>query len=413
MIERLSSILARIILSAFFLTLVVSGIFIGGTAFHDPDTCWLLGLGRFICENHAIPKVEPFSYTFADLNRPLVLYQWLTECCFYLAVKFGGLAALLSLISLSTMAAFIVLPLKLFARAKSNWLAALGIIFVGLSAASFHFLARPEIFSYVFLSVLLFLLSSHRLARRSLAQGVTPPINWRFVGGLFVLMVFWSNCHTGFVSGLVVLLVYLLADIFGRLVFRLKPVCDQTVVIAFVSGVAASLFNPYGTGLWGYIPSLFFADFNKMIDELHAVSLKSPEFYPFILLLVIFAFCFFTRCKELSTPSGLAYLSSPGHLSEQTPGHLPGHLPGHENVQLFDSLIIFLFFAFEGLACLRLIPFVVLILINEMALLTARSGEKIQAPCPSKECLWMLSWTRDWRPGSSWAVYAVRSLLWL
>jgi len=161
-------------------------------------------------------------------------------------------------------------------------------------------------------------------------------------------MLFWANCHTGFVSGLVVLLVYLLADVFGRLVLRLKPVCDLTVAIAFVAGIAASLFNPYGTGLWGYIPSVFFASFNKMIDELHAVSLKSPEFYPFLLLLVIFGFCFFNKYRELLMPSGCAYFSSPEHL----PGDAPGQLPEYLKVQLFDSLIVFLVFAFHGLACL-------------------------------------------------------------
>ena len=45
----------------------VIGIWVGGSVLHDPDTCWLLAVGKQIIDSGTIPFVDSFSYTFPHL----------------------------------------------------------------------------------------------------------------------------------------------------------------------------------------------------------------------------------------------------------------------------------------------------------------------------------------------------------
>ncbi|HEY9683720.1 MAG TPA: hypothetical protein V6C86_19220 [Oculatellaceae cyanobacterium] len=361
MVNEFAAILAKIAVGVFFLTLLVSGVFIGGTALHDPDTCWLLALGRWIFENHGLPSIEPFSYTFAQLGRPLVLYQWLSEAIFYGSYSLAGLIGLLLLVTVSVVVSFIVLPMKLFAHTKSSWTAALGAMFVGLVAASFHFLARPEILSYVLLSSFLFLLAKHRFSLMQEPEAASR-VDWKFIGCVGAVMLLWVNCHTGFTSLVVVLCVYLFADSLARAVLRQHSPLDLSSVVSLLVATVVTLCNPYGFGLWSYIPSLFFAKFNYLIDELHAVDFRRPEFIPFLVFMAICVAILRRRwCHALAAKVPI------------------------EKIQLIDSIAVMTVCAVEAWTHLRLIPFVVLICLGELSLLLASgsadsdSGNKLLA----------------------------------
>src|SRR5262249_24772445 len=82
----------------------MAGSFIAGTSLHDPDTCWLMALGRVIFTSGQLPATDPFSYTFASLHQTFVMYQWLTELTFFLLFHFAGLNGMVMI--LAAMATF-------------------------------------------------------------------------------------------------------------------------------------------------------------------------------------------------------------------------------------------------------------------------------------------------------------------
>jgi hypothetical protein len=49
--------------------------------FYDPDVFWHLATGRYIVEHHAIPRVDPFSFTV--LGEPWRTIDWLAELALY------------------------------------------------------------------------------------------------------------------------------------------------------------------------------------------------------------------------------------------------------------------------------------------------------------------------------------------
>lgn len=279
----LGGILARIGLGLFVLFLLILGAWVAGVGFHDPDSCWLLALGQHIWQHGGLPSTDPFSFTFALTPKPFVMYQWATELLLYAAYALAGLTGVLLLVAAADYVAFVVLPAVACERLGLARPQALGLIVLAWAAAAFHLLVRPEIFSYLLLSAWLTLMLTMRTTR-------SAGINWTLVVCFSATAAIWCNFHTGFTSGLVVLAVYVLAlsaqSAMARAISRPLP----TAVVSLICAVLGTLANPKGIGLWLYIPSLFFAPFNKFIDELRPLGFKDlsdPEWYPFLILAII------------------------------------------------------------------------------------------------------------------------------
>jgi hypothetical protein len=339
--EVLSSAVSRVVLGCILLLAFLIGFWVGGAALHDPDTCWLLALGRYILEHGAIPVIDPFSWTFAAqeaAGRKFILYQWLSEVLFYGSTLPAGLVTLLMLVGTVMVTAFLSLPINIAVKRQSPLLPALGAVLLGIAASSFHFLARPEIFSCLFLAIALQLIHHGRVLAFK-GEKVFP-----FTFVIVPIMVLWANMHTGFINGLSLLLSTTVATAVGlgiAALLGLKPnadtgteldssgqasensqmagdsskvghlensvsqesLCDaakaqkstnsnelaffKQIVLALVLGTLATLLNPYGFGLWVYIPDLFFNPINRYIQELKPVNLLAKEaviFYPFVAL---------------------------------------------------------------------------------------------------------------------------------
>lgn len=334
-----SWISVRLLVAGLLLFAFVLGCLVGGVGLHDPDTCWLLALGRYIFEQHVLPTTDPFSYTFAlEPGKPFVMYQWLSELLFFSFYKLAGLAGLLLFTALILGQSFLVFPLRLAARNMPTSVTIL-LTMIGTCAACFHFLVRPEVFSYFCIGLLLTLM--HRMYSEDHSQKDA----WKLVGAFSLLMCLWANLHSAFVLGLI---LQSLAIICGALEFaknkqRLASLKTATLSLLFSS--LATLLNPKGLELWNYLPGLFFAKFNPRISELRPVrltDLKEFTFYPFVLLS---AFCLIIVLRALWR----AY-------KDKVP------------LNYFSALIVPIS-VIVGFSCRRLIPFSVLVMIVQSSLL--------------------------------------------
>ncbi len=283
--------LSRIVLGLLLFTAFVAGAWVAGAALHDPDTCWLLGLGRWMVEHKAIPDIDPFSWTFATeeaKGRHFILYQWLSELIFYLSTLSGGLLTLLMLTAVTVVTAFISLPIGYVVKREAPFLAGIAVVFIGLMAGSFHFLCRPEIFSYLFTAIFLQVLHYARVAAAMENQRI-----FRIAFILTPLMILWANMHTGFVTGISIIGACLLGAILGHLFLREngKPLANKPLIVelalALLGTILATLVTPYGLRLWAYIPDLFGSPINKYIVELRPLSwaaMKEVTYWPYLAL---------------------------------------------------------------------------------------------------------------------------------
>lgn len=303
----LAGFTARILVVALLFFAFIVGGFVAGVGLHDPDTCWLLSLGRLIFETGGLPHTDPYSYTFAmGTEKPFVMYQWLAELFFYLSYRAGGLPGLLTLTTIILTFAFVSMPMFIARKSGTSTVLAVGLTFLMVLTACFHFLCRPEIFSYLLLSGWLTFVT-FGLRAGSIGRSMGPLLftaeggvdtsasaapaarQWKTVAILLGLMALWGNLHTGFQSAMIQFSIYvgcLLA--LGPFTGGLKERLWAPVLL--VGSVLATCINPYGIGLWQYIPRLFFSPINSRIIELRPLSaadLSEPTYYPFFILIAI------------------------------------------------------------------------------------------------------------------------------
>lgn len=359
----LAALGARSVLSFVFFFAFFMGIWIAGAGLHDPDTCWLLAVGKHIFETGSVPHSDPFSYSFGALKtdgtvdfsallggvktaspREFVPYQWLTELVFYLAYKIGAGYALLVVVDCVLVTALLIGPLMLFRSLRAPMLPAVGLVILSVVAASFHFLARPEIFSYLFFLLMLGLFIRFRLKLEN-----NRPFNKGDLSSLIspaVLMIVWANMHTGFMSAFISLFAFCVITTVEVLC---RPKVRKSVLalpwILFFTLVAASMINPFGPGLWRYVPELFFSPINKYINELSSIKLSHLlewTFYPYFILSVVV----------------LVVLAKAVRIWKRN-----GRFPIGWSYSVVAPIGVII----AGICCMRLIPFVAVFLMAEVA----------------------------------------------
>ena len=84
---------------------------------NDGDSFWHLAAGDWIIAHRAVPRTDPFSYTFA--GAPWVAHEWLSEVLMAAAFRAAGWSGVVVLTALAAALAFFQL-----ARHLGRWLAA-------------------------------------------------------------------------------------------------------------------------------------------------------------------------------------------------------------------------------------------------------------------------------------------------
>jgi hypothetical protein len=156
------------------------------------DLWWQLKTGELIWHERAIPTVDRFSFTAA--GNPWIIQEWATEVMFYLLYTKLSASALVLFKMLAFAAAMGLGLAAAWTRCRRGLAAVAMTLVVGYAA---HFFAdmRPQMMTYLFLSLLLLALERDRSVPGSRARWLVPP-----------LMLLWVNFHAGFMAGVTVLL---------------------------------------------------------------------------------------------------------------------------------------------------------------------------------------------------------------
>ncbi|HTR34495.1 MAG TPA: hypothetical protein VMH80_01245 [Bryobacteraceae bacterium] len=225
----------------------------------DGDTGWHIRTGQYILAHHAVPTVDLFS--FSRLGAPWFAWEWLSDTLF--ATLFG-IAGLKAVVLFSGV--LIVLQATVIVRYAvwrgSNGLVATFTTLLAVGASSMHFLARPHLFTLLFVPACIWMLEVDR--RKN------TPLIWLLVP----LTVLWTNLHGGFVIFLALLGVLIAGSAVEACLGmdRWPAVHRYTALLAGCS--LASLVNPYGVALHEHILQYLRADWIKDL----VVEFQAPTF---------------------------------------------------------------------------------------------------------------------------------------
>jgi len=137
----------------------------------DPDVWWHLATGRLIVEHHAIPRVDPFSFTVA--GAPWRGVDWLAELAMYGAQRLAGDPGVTLLASLAAFGALALLGLCLRELRVARGPAGATLLAVALLTQWRWSLARPLTLGALCVAAALYLIA-RASARRDRSALLLP-----------------------------------------------------------------------------------------------------------------------------------------------------------------------------------------------------------------------------------------------
>ena len=234
----------------------------------DGDPCRHWQQGNWMIQHRAIISHDPFSHTRAgDL---MVSKEWLSEVLFAAAGNALGWNGVVLLAALLIATMLALLHRQLLAEGSEILISTL-LVLLAAAACTNHWLARPHLFTLLFVVVFGWQLRSFdrdRVRPRKLFACLVP------------LAVLWTNLHGGFLSGFMLIGIYLL----GNAVRWVKddaasrPAARRRVITLALLGVACALatfINPNGWKLHEYILSFLRTPYQAFFTN----EWRSPNFH--------------------------------------------------------------------------------------------------------------------------------------
>jgi hypothetical protein len=207
----------------------------------EPDLFWHLAVGGYIAEHGALPGKNLWSFTAPD--HPFLASSWLFDLLLHRIEARGGMVAVQAVTALAVGATFLVLFLAVRTRGASTGWAVATAVALALGAEA-RFTPRPQVFSYLLLSLISWVLLRNR-SRRSWGELALVP----------VLLAIWANLHAGVVFGVALVGCHLLglwAPSLGPGVRWPERRLVGGSVLALAACMGALLLNPGGVDLLRY-----------------------------------------------------------------------------------------------------------------------------------------------------------------
>jgi hypothetical protein len=264
------------------------------TLLSDGDTGWHIRTGQWIVANHLVPTHDMFS--FSKPGGVWFAWEWLSDVIFAGLNGWGGLRAVV-LFSLLLLSVTFTLLFRLVLR-HSNPVTGIVVTMVAAASSSVHWLARPHLFTMLFLVLFFFVLERVREGQSRIA-GIP----------YFVLLplatVLWTNLHGGFIVGLVMLGVYGAGELL-RIAFSPDPAVRRPAAFQAcrycatgLACLAASLANPYGYRLHVHLFQYLRDPYaSQHIMEFFSLSFHHPVAIFFESLLLLSAASVFWYASE-------------------------------------------------------------------------------------------------------------------
>jgi hypothetical protein len=199
------------------------------------DVGFHLRAGEHILAGEGWPDKDPFTYTLG--NRAYTDTSWGYQVLIALIQRAAGAAGLTLFHAAIVLGVFFLVYLTArLGPADGTTLPVL--ILLGALASEMRFEVRPELLSYLFLALTLFVL--HRYAERGVARPGNGPADTRILVALPAIQLVWANTHSLFILGWVAMGCFLVG-----LWIRNRSL-DSRLLGWSAGALAVTLLNPYG-----------------------------------------------------------------------------------------------------------------------------------------------------------------------
>jgi len=267
---------SRVFFRSFILIFIFTmyGIFLGRDInFFVADLGRLLKAGELFFQGFSIPQTNYYSYTYPDY--PCINHHWASGVIFFLIQKlagFNGLSIFFFAISIATFLLFFSLAWR-----YSNFEIASLVSVVMIPVIASRGEIRPEVFSYFFSGVFLWVLWNFKASR----------ISWRWLFLLPLLEILWVNVHIYFFIGLLLIAAFLSEYSIIYLARKGKDefIRIKKLALCLIFTFSCAFLNPAGSAGVFYplrIIGAYGCDIVEMQPVYVIAKTKSIDFLPLI-----------------------------------------------------------------------------------------------------------------------------------
>ena len=196
---------------------------------NDGDTWSHVATGEWILRHGAVPRTDPFSYTFA--GAPWTAHEWLSETLFALAYRLAGWSGVTLLTGAAAGLATFVMAQR--AARDLTGVPLIGVTALAASLLAPGLLARPHVLALPALALWGAGLMEARQRRRAPSLALIP------------LMTLWANLHGGFALGLALIAPFAIEAVVTAQPPNRPSTLRSWGVFALASFCAA-LLTPFG-----------------------------------------------------------------------------------------------------------------------------------------------------------------------
>lgn len=273
----------------------------------DPDLWWYLRCGEDILNTGQIQQTDSYSFTAAGLSY--INHEWLTQVILAWLFRWGGPEAL-TWMKLVLGLVFLVVFQRLLRVATNDPRIHLPALLLGSHVVGRFLLFRPQSFTFLFFTLVLWLLARERRRRT------------RSVWCLAPLLCLWANMHAAFVIGLALIGYEWIARPFLENGAKGRPTARMTVLLGVC--VTATLCNPCFAMLWSYVIQELLNPLNKLyVQEWQPTKFMPLEWNSAVfagLLLVTIAAALAARARDAANLVLVAIFAAIGF---SAPRHIP------------------------------------------------------------------------------------------
>jgi hypothetical protein len=280
----------------------------------DPDFWWHLKTGQYIIETHAIPHADIFSVVY--FGREWVTHEWLSEAIIYLIHHTLGYAGLVVSFALVIVSALWLAYRRAAQRVGHPAVAGFALILGALAAGS-TWGARPQMFSFLFASIFIYVLADYA------ERGEGRRVWW-----LVPLIILWVNMHAGFALGLALIALTIMGIILDHWLLeseRRVSLWRQVRPLCFVLGIStlAVSLNPSGARIYMYpFETLTSQAMMKYIQEWFSPDFHKLMFLPMAALMLM-TFAALALSKKRIRPGELLLLCATAYASLRSARNIP------------------------------------------------------------------------------------------
>jgi hypothetical protein len=162
--------------------------------FGDTDSGWHIRNGERIIAARLLPHADPYS--FSKPGAPWIAWEWAADVLMGSVNRAAGLGGVALMYGLS-IAASIWMWFRLNRAAAGNFLITCALTIPMLSTTAVHWLARPHLFSWLFL-----------LGTVWFCERMPPRPGWQHFACVAVAAAAWSNLHASFFLAPAIAMIY-------------------------------------------------------------------------------------------------------------------------------------------------------------------------------------------------------------